>query len=386
MANPLERFALSYNPFEPSGSGSPLGNPEPWIPSSWQKKLNDYFAQLGGGDGIKPLAVVGEYGSGKSYLLQWLAQHEFPRRRVQSYYFNDPGVQFYDLVNQLLRRIGRKHFSKLVWELAHEHVKQHQLTLFRGTYEDYLAGARRQDRAALANEIQQAVRDAGITEDEEIAHCLARIVVDTPTKTYFEHRDFLPGGGKSLVAEREGAKYFGAILRTLRLAAGVERVAFLIDEFEEISLRRNISTAAAQDYRVTLKRLIDLTRAGELWLVLSLTLDGKRKTEQLDPAFWERMFEFSIPPLSDVEAKELVAHRLKAARSENANPKHDLFPFDDNFIESLRPDTRSKPRWIIKTCFAALNQAVQEKKKSVPNEIVQRVEQNLIMLNQGAQT
>ena len=289
MPSPLERLQLKFNPFEPSGSGSPASDREPWLPEKWKQKLKSYFDQLGKGKGIKPLAVVGEYGSGKSYLLHWLDQHEFPRRRVQSYYFNDPGVQFYDLANQFLRGLGRKHFSKLVWELAQPHVTQRQLTLFTGTYEDFLGSFRKQDRPKLEQQIQAAIIASKVTKDEEIASRLAQIVVDTPNKPYFEYRDFIPGTRGSVVAEREGAKYFEALLRTLRLAAGVEKVAFLIDEFEEISLRRNITTAAAQDYRITLKRLIDLTKSGELWLVLSLTHDGATKTKQLDQAFWSQI-------------------------------------------------------------------------------------------------
>ena len=385
MPSSLERLQLRFNPFEPSGSGAPASDKEPWLPQKWKKKLETYFGQLDGGEGIKPLAVVGEYGSGKSYLLHWLDQHEFPRRRVQSYYFNDPGVQFYHLANQLLRRIGRKHFSKLVWELAKPHVKQKQLTLFTGTYEDFLSSFRQKDKLKLEQQIQDAIITAEVTKDEEIASRFAQIIVDTPIKPYFEYHDFLPGTKRSVVAAREGAKYFEALLRTLRLAAGVEKVAFLIDEFEEISLRRNITTAAAQDYRVTLKRLIDLTKAGELWLVLSLTHDGATKTNQLDPAFWSRMFKFIIEPLDDSEAGDLVKNRLANARPEGLEPKHDLFPFDPDFLEALRPTTRSTPRAIVKICSAAISEAASGNKKSISNEDVLAVEENILPISEGGQ-
>ncbi len=383
MPSPLERLQLKFNPFEPSGSGAPASEKEPWLPERWKQKLKKYFEQLGVGEGIRPLAVVGEYGSGKSYLLHWLDQHEFPRRRVQSYYFNDPGVQFYDLANQFLRRLGRKHFSKLVWELAQPHVMHRQLTLFTGTYEDFLGSFRQKDRPKLEQQIQAALIAAKVTTDEEIASRLAQIVMDTPNKPYFEYRDFVPGTARSVVAEHQGANYFGALLRTLRLAAGVEKVAFLIDEFEEISLHRNITAAASQDYRVTLKRLIDLTDAGELWLVLSLTHDGAEKTKQLDQALWSRMFEFTVDPLEDDEAYDLVKNRLADARPDELKPKHDLFPFDPGFMADLRPVTRSIPRSIVKVCSAAISQAASRNKKSISNVDVLAVEENLFPVSGG---
>ncbi len=381
MPGSLESLQLEFNPFEPSGSGLPISGEESWLPKRWREKLDRYFAQLASGRGIRPLAVVGEYGSGKSYLLHWLDQHEFPRRRVQSHYFNDPGVQFYDLANQFLRRIGRKHFSKLVWELVKSDIKHTQL--FAGTYEDFLGTLRKQDRPKLEDQIQAAILGAKVTNDEEIARRLAQIVVHTPDKPFFEYRDFVPGAKGSVVAEREGAKYFEALLRTLRLAAGVEKVAFLIDEFEEISLRRNITTAAAQDYRVTLKRLIDLTNAGELWLVLSLTHDGATKTKQLDHAFWSRMFEFTIDPLDDGEARDLVIHRLAVARPNGVKPKHEMFPFDSDFLNRLRPDTRSTPRSIVKICSAAISEAASSGRKTISTEDVLAAEQSLFPAGSG---
>jgi len=218
MAESLERLGLRHNPFEPSGSGAPLEDEALWLPASWKVKLDEFLDQLSSGQGSKPLAVVGEYGSGKSYLLHWLDRKEFPKRRVRSFYFENPGVQFYDLANSFLRRVGRKQFSKLVWELVRDHVRPNQMTLFHGRYEDYLIGRHRgQELEKVKAEIQAAAIAAKITDDEEIAHCIARIVAETPSKPYFEYRDFLGGTSKSLVAEGEGAPYFKALLRTCPL-------------------------------------------------------------------------------------------------------------------------------------------------------------------------
>ena len=70
------------------------------------------------GQGVKAIVVVGEYGTGKTCLLQWLHREVLPSRQIKSFYFDNPGVQFYDLANMLLRTIGRKEFAKFIWELA----------------------------------------------------------------------------------------------------------------------------------------------------------------------------------------------------------------------------------------------------------------------------
>ena len=127
--------------------------------------------------------------------------------------------------------------------------------------------------------------NAGVTSDEETAHCLAGIVTDAVRKPYFEYRDFLPRRTDSLVAEAEEARYFGAILKTLSRGSGAAAVAFLIDEFEEIGLQKRLTRRAAHDYLSTLRRLINLTRKqdNQFWLFVSMPPDAYQTTQDLEP-------------------------------------------------------------------------------------------------------
>lgn len=357
----LDRLGLRYNPFEPAGSGAPIGE-ELWLPDRWQTSLQDTFSRTAQGAGVKAFAITGEYGSGKSYVLKWLYHHLFPRMRIRPFYFDNPGVQFYDLANALLRQVGRKDFAKSVWEVASPYTGPYQRHLFAQGYEEYLAGRlTKKNQPALMAELQDAIRKAGITADEEIAHRIARLVVETPIKPYFEYRDFSAGKGDSLVAEREEAPYFGAILKTLRVTAGIDSVAFLIDEFEELSLQKRLSRREAHDYFATMKRLINLSVGEELWLVVAMTPDAAEKTQMLEPALWERFIGngpsqslFEVPPLTSSEALELVARRLHRARTKDFADRNDLFPFPDNLDTVLSPATTSNPRHLVKVCFHAL--------------------------------
>jgi hypothetical protein len=135
MSTHLERLGLRFNPFEPAASGAPLGE-ELWLPSGWSQRLQQLLNLLIQGKGTKAIAVVGEYGSGKTYILQWLHRQELPKRQIQPFYFDNPGVQFYDLANALLRQIGRKNFAKCLWELVVPHVSGYQRSLFALGFEE----------------------------------------------------------------------------------------------------------------------------------------------------------------------------------------------------------------------------------------------------------
>src|SRR5579884_745976 len=356
MASDLSRLNLTINPFEPAATGAPVDSL--WIPDSWQNRLDQIIEMLEHSQGAKAVAIAGEYGSGKSYILRWLEREALPKLRIKPFYFDNPGSQFYALANSLLRQIGRKDFSKSLWELASVFVEGYQRSLFASGFEDFLkTGQSGRRHEQILAELQSAVLKAQITKDEEIAHCLARIVGETARKPYFEYRDFVTGKG-SLVAEREEAPYFGAILTTLRLAGGIKAVAFLIDEFEEISLQKRLSRREAHDYLATLKRLINLTSGEDLWLFVAMTPDAVEKTRMLEPSLWERFttqgkYQFNIPELNTTDAQDLVAERLKSVRA--VKERRRLFPFPDNFADHLTPATYSSPRRLIKFCFYAIS-------------------------------
>lgn len=362
MPTVLEKLGLRFNPFEPSASGAPLEE-NLWLPSNSNSRLQEILNIGTSGQGVKAIPIIGAYGTGKTYLLQWLYRKELPHRRIRPFYFDNPGVRFYDLANSLLRQIGRKDFAKCLWELAAPHVTIQQRDFFARGFEEYLCSQNTQrHKLNILPDLQEAIIKVDITSDEEIAHRLARIIAETPTKPYFEYRDFVAGKRDSLVAEGEEAPYFRAILRALRLSGGISAIAFLIDEFEEISLQKRLARREAHDYLVTLKRLINLAQSEDLWLIVAMTPDAADETLALEPGLWERFtgqgqYKFVIPPLTAKDAVGLIQSRLETARSPNANLPHGLFPFPDKLGQILSPVTISSPRRLIKICFYAISDA-----------------------------
>ena len=365
MSSQLERLGLKFNPFEPSASGTPVGE-KLWLPRDWVTNIQSLLNMIERGRGVKAIAISGEYGSGKTYILKWLQQKELPVHRIKAFYFDNPGVQFYDLANSLLRSLGRKDFAKTLWELVSYHVSGYQRSLFTKGFDSYLQLSHSKSaRNDIMLKLQTAILKTKITKDEEIALRLALMVVDTPIKPYFEYRDFVAGRKDALVAEKEEAGYFKAILNTLKLGYDIESIAFLIDEFEEISLQKRLSRREAHGYLATLKRLINLTVDENLWVIVAMTPDAVDKTRELEPALWERFtaegkFKLEVKQLNVREAKELIRNRLREAR---INDKEGIFPFPDDLEKAFSPATISSPRKIIKVCFYSISQALSGAKK-----------------------
>lgn len=341
------------------------------------------------GHGVKAIVVVGEYGTGKTCLLQWLHRDLFPDRRIRSFYFDNPGVQFYDLANTLLRTIGRKDFAKFIWELAGPHISDpYQRSLFQRGFEEYLSSSSRtKHQQDIVTSLQEAIVKVGVTTDEEIAHCLARIVTDATRKPYFEYRDFIPRHSGSVVAEGEEAPYFGALVNTIIRGSGANGVALLIDEFEEVGLQKRLTKRATHDYLATLKRLINLSRnrESEFWIVLSLTPDAYETTRELEPALAERLsgqdHEIRIQPLTPEVALDFVRSRLKTARSSGSGHVGNLFPFPDAL--PFKPTTFNNPRWLVKACSFAIDGADAKTPLPFTDDYLHEVESTLYPLDDG---
>ena len=380
MPDILQKLRLDSNPFEPAATGTPLlGELSP--PNELAEKTMKVLDLHQTGHGVKAIVVIGEYGTGKTCLLQWLHSEVFPGRQIKSFYFDNPGVQFYDLANMLLRTIGRKDFAKFIWELAGSYAPKGQGDLFLPGYEEYLSSWFRPGRQRdMTSPLQEAIINAEVTTDEEIAHCLARIVTDVIKKPYFEYRDFIPRQKGSVVPEGEEAPYFRAILKTISQGTGARAIAFLIDEFEEIGLQKRLTKRAAYDYLATLKRLINLAQSEQVdfWIVLSMTPDAYETTKQLDPSLIERVSDriIDIDPLASKDALDLMRSRIDAVRSgETDKSMGALFPFPDDIV--FRPNTYSNPRRLVKVCFQAIAEVDADVQLPFTEDYLHKIEDEL---------
>ena len=360
----LRELGLQHNPFPPATTGVAFVD-DLSIPPSWDTDLNQLITNLAGSVGDKALVIVGGYGSGKTFILNWIARKALPQWRVQPYFFDNPGVAFYDLANRLMRQIGRYELSKALWEMFYSPGEQHLLqpSLIQLKFPDWLTTlGDRKSRSKAIQTLSRAMQDSGLATDEEISNKFARVIVETRERPYYEYRDFVPRSRSTLVPEQEEANFFRTLIRALLNILQANGIAFLIDEFEDVALARRLNKRQTSEYIATMRRLLDTAQKENLWVILSMTPEGFDQTTRLDPSLMQRFIQrYDIPPLADEDALGIVIRRLNTARSV---PSNDLKPFPDNALSALRNTTRSSPRRLIKVLWHTLSLAAQHKEKA----------------------
>ena len=375
----LAYLGLKYNPFPPAATGVAFSE-ETWIPESWSQEINNILELFSTGEGAKATTIVGTYGSGKTFVLRWMMEHAFRARRIQPYFFDNPGLAFYDLANQLLRQVGRYELAKAVWELLSKpgSTSGLRVRLIELTFVDWLSLL---DNPSKKDEAQRQLADAlfeeSITKDAEVAFRFARLIVDTRERPYYTFRDFVPRSPSALVPEREEAGYFTALIRILQRVFAADGIAFLIDEFEDIALGKRLALRQRSEYTATLRRLLDTADEEDFWVALSMTPEGLEQTRTLEPSLLERFSaEFRIKELSDKESVELIQHRLAQART--MDEPSGLWPFEEDAIVALQPTNRSSPRKLIRIFWQSLALAIQQNiTPPIPIDVVVEAERRL---------
>lgn len=353
-------LGLSRNPFPPATTGSAFVD-DISLPESWEEDLRERITQLAYSEGPKALLIVGGYGSGKTFILNWVQEKVLPAYRIKSYFFENPGVAFYDLANRLMRQVGRYEMAKSLWEMLDDPsdptaLQRRLISLDFGQWLQDVGN--REGRARAIAALSKRMRDEDLAADDEILNKLARLVVETRDRPYFEYRDFVPRSRNSLVAEREEAQYFQALVRILGRVLDADGVAFVLDEFEDVALAKRLTRTQSTAYIATLRRLLDTAESENLWVILSTTREGLDRTSELDESLVQRFsYQYLIPELSQAEARRIVEGRLDSARVDGGSG---LMPFAEDALDGLDPTSWSSPRRLIKVMWYAVSLAAEQ--------------------------
>ena len=383
-----EEYKLSRNPFPPAASGSPGSETEVYIPIQWKKKIENFFNTLKSGQGPKAFPIIGDYGSGKTYLLKGYLKNFFEEKNIKTFYFENPGVKFYDLANSLLRTLGRYEFSKALWELCKDYIHTTKATLFPMSFADMLSTLKTtSERENKARELSFIIRDKlNLTNDEEIAYKLGLMIVETSHKPYFSYRDFVASSKKSLVAEKEEAKYFKTIIKTIMAIYGTDGVAFLIDEFEEIAFPKRMTRKQTYDYLATLRSLIDISEEENLWITIAMTPEAADETEKMNPALWQRFIHsgektiLKLGPLNLEESINLLKWWLNKARDKKELRKwrDNIFPFPETIVNILKRPELRLPRALVKIGFLTLSEGEKQGVRApIPEKFIEDIANKL---------
>jgi len=376
----LQRLGLTRNPFPPATTGTGFVD-DLSLPPRWEAELRVRIRELDESQGDKALVIEGGYGAGKTFILNWIQAEVLPDYRVKPYFFENPGVAFYDLANRLMRQVGRYEMAKALWEMLYqpndpEAVQQRLFSLEFGEWLATLGNRTRRNQAVRT--LSQAMKNQDLATDEEILNKLSRLIVETGERPYFEYRDFVPRSGRSLVAEQEEPGYFQALVRILGKILDANGIAFLLDEFEDVALTRRLNKSQAAAYTTTLRRLLDVAQRENLWIILSTTPEGLARTSELDESLIQRFgYRYTIPELSEDEAYGIVAQRLKSARVDGGEG---LLPFSDDALNGLSETSRSSPRRLIKIMWHSIGLALERGETApLPGELVKEAEAQLYL-------
>lgn len=378
------KYKLSRNPFPPAASGIDVER-DLYIPPKWEEKIGKYYETLRHGEGAKAFPIVGEYGSGKTVLLKGYLKDFFENKRIKTIYFENPGVKFYDLANTLMRSLGRYEFSKALWERCKVYLAESgQKLLFPMSFVHMLSTLKtRTDRERKAMELSDVIQNKlNLTDDEEVAYKLGLMIVETASKPYFSYRDFVAGAKGALVAEREESKYFKAVIKAIIGTYGVEGVAFLIDEFEEIAFPKRMTRKQTYEYLATLRSLIEISEKENLWMIPAMTQEAVEATKKMEVALWQRFTHqekgtiLTLEPLTVEESKELLKWWLNIARDEDDFKEYrdSLSPFPEDIEKVLkRPDIRL-PRPLVRIGFFTLARAEEGKIEApIPMDFIEKI-------------
>ncbi len=373
----LQRLGLSRNPFPPATTGTGLLE-ELSLPERWETDLRRRIGELAESEGDKALVIEGGYGAGKTFVLRWIEAEVLPGHRIKPFFFENPGIAFYDLANRLMRQVGRYEVAKALWEMLYPDSPEDRRTLFSLEFGQWLASLNnRASRNKAIQSLSTALESQGFAEDEEILNKLSRLIVETGERPYFEYRDFVPRGTRSLVAEQEEPNYFQSLVRILGKISNAAGIAFLLDEFEDVALGRRLSRSQAAAYISTLRRLLDVAQREDLWVILSTTPEGLARTSELDESLVQRFSHpYRIPELSRDDAAGIVARRLESARVDD---RQGLWPFSDDALDGLQETSRSSPRRLIKIMWHATGlAAMRGQSPPLTGELVQNAEAELL--------
>jgi hypothetical protein len=379
----IQKYKLSRNPFPPAASGIDVEKGL-YIPPKWKEKIGKYYETLCHGRGAKAFPITGEYGSGKTVLLKGYLKDFFENKRIKTIYFENPGVEFYDLANTLMRSLGRYEFSKTLWEMCKEHLAEKERLLFPMTFTQMLSTLNtKTDREKKALEFSDVIQNKlNLTDEPEVAYKLGLMIADTSSKPYFSYRDFVASTKGALVAEKEESKYFKAIINTIIKSYGVKGVAFLIDEFEEISFPRRMTHKQTYEYLATLRSLIEISEKENLWIIPAMTPEAAEETRKMNPALWQRFTHQEVEtmlvlePLTVEESKDLMKWWLNRAREEDnfKTYKDRLFPFPEDIEKVLKRLEVRLPRPLVRIGFFILARAEKEKIESpIPIDFIEKI-------------
>lgn len=393
---PTERYAhlgLSHNPFSASGLApeKPPGLPLAGIRKELEKFVSS-FLQTGS---YQAAVLVGPYGSGKTHHMRLLEQLFLQDPRARVVYLASAQNEPRQVIEAVLKELGRGDLAKLVWRPVLESVRhlqeqdEDQLLLVLG--DDKVLAKRPRNSVATFFSTQQVLVEAlddyrqlilAFQQRPELslkklrAHAIsviaahldisvpaARVLFDTTEDESLRAAgaaDQLFTGGKRETAPEEADVLRG--LSQLLREDGSTRLVILIDEFEGVSMLERMTRRQSVDYLYALRMLVDKTAsAAQYALVVATTPQAFDLVRDLySPAGSRFSWKIELPILDASTTREILANALAQARLDEH--RNGIRPFADDFVSALLTSGVTAPRILIVKAHRAIELAADDPK------------------------
>lgn len=421
-----ERYAtygLLRNPF-PLGGNFPAGYLEYTYLGGRQKAdIQDFLASTFERSEFNGLLVLGEYGTGKSHLLSYIAELVNVDKLglfggyALAFLIENPSVAPEDIVVSLLRKIRLGTIQDLVFlpirrELQSRYgdnlleflddltsfTRQTGITqgilegqayrppwysnLFSISYQEFRKALKQQHVDLKSKVMRQFAQDVilrDVTDNVIIAGSLVDLILDDETRDASSWESFLLGSLSQKRGQIVGVEfYLGAFLRLFEIM-GIRHIYLLVDELEDLRTQR-LSKKAATEYLATLRRMIQHNYQ-KFSFVLASTRDAWEELKILYPAIEDRFKTVVDLVRGPEEVKQVVARYLEQARPKEStrasSPEADpWFPFCEAAIDLLIERRGIVLRHVITECRRLIDLGLDGE---VPPPLTRQfIEQNLI--------
>jgi hypothetical protein len=158
-------------------------------------------------------------------------------------------------------------------------------------------------------------------------------------------------------------------------------IAFVIDEFEDVAIGHRMTRNKSYEYLATLRSLLDVSQDEQLWLVIAMTQDALKQSQERNPALMQRFaptMKIQLEPWPLADCKRLAKYWLQRERVDNFS-SDPILPFEEDALNVLeeRPSLRV-PRPFIKLLYLSIQDALNKQvEPPIPGKLVAEMAQRI---------
>jgi hypothetical protein len=382
-----------------------------------RESILDFFRKFLLNRSSKGLVLLGTYGAGKTYHLNYIrAILEAARVNMRIIHVTDPGVDPYQIIRSILINVGEEELANMIWNLVRQYLSEElakdkgffaqfsrtsskkkpnlgtsslftdMISIAEDDWSDYRRFFRVLDRyhiidrdSLLAHVVRHLIAPNNavfLTTQPKIAEDLVSLCIYEDVPALNRWRGMTEGLGAGTIKPGEERFFLQALIRLFN-KSGIQYFVLLLDEFEKVSQLERLTTREIKRYLETLRILIDTAQDDiPFTYVLATNTDAWKLAVDTEQSLLHRFYVLELPSAAEPEvAQYLVASYLATARSENTK-QQGLAPFPENFIQQISLPLRRTPRQLIRICHELIEEAADQGQRKVTDEILATVLNN----------